>query len=528
MMAAFSAPDGPQVNPAHPCVSMDNTQTSGYDSDDKFRVAFQNASIGMLMRSPQGQFIDANAAYCTITGYSTEELRTLSPHELVHPDDFASSRQRAAHLLQSGAAGYVSEGRLIRKDRSAVPVRASVSLVRHADGSPQWFIVFVEDISDRVAAEAALRVALQDAQRANETKSRFLAATSHDLRQPLQALTSYTDALAFTQLDAKQQSILGKMQQSAQNLTEILNQLLDLSKLDAGMVKAEPAEVETSDIAARLVDDFSPLAAAKHLSFDVFTSKHCSQIQADPGLLAAVLSNLIGNAVKYTERGGILISIRPRGDRALIQVWDTGIGIANDYVNQVFEEYFQINNPSRDQKKGYGLGLSIVKRLAALLETEVRCRSRPGRSSVFEFSLRRPAEGAPTQPKVEPKAPNLAVATDRRRIVIVEDDAEVAEALSMALELSHFKAEIYQSAEMALSALQVQEPDFIICDYGLPGMNGVQFLNAIQKRAVRPIKAVLYSGETSPEFVAAGKAGNWTLLPKPIRLPDLLDALQRL
>lgn len=237
------------------------------------------------------------------------------------------------------------------------------------------------------AANRELQAAKDAAEDATEAKSRFLAAASHDLRQPIQAINLFQDALYRTGLNQEQQRINEYLSLSAHSLVELLNALLDVSKLDAGAITPTREVIDVHDLFSRIDAEFSPLAAAQSLRFKLHFPFNKMALCTDGTLLQSLLRNLIGNALKYTGQGGVLVAIRRRGDQAIIQVWDTGIGIAPEHRETIFEEYFQVGNPERDKANGLGLGLSIVKRLAKLLETQIVCRSRLGRGSVFEFRL---------------------------------------------------------------------------------------------------------------------------------------------
>lgn len=271
--------------------------------------------------------------------------------------------------------------------------------VEQCEGRTTQVYGALQDITERKLAEDEVIAAKQAAENASLSKSRFLAAASHDLRQPVQAINLFRDALDRTELNDEQKRICDYLSLSTQSLGDILNALLDISKLDAGVVKPHLEEIQ-SDALFRYIDsEFAPLATAKSLRFKLHFPQREMTVLADAKLLQSLLRNLIGNAIKYTEKGGILVGIRRRGNHAVIQVWDTGIGIALEHTSIIFDEYFQIGNPERDRAKGLGLGLSIARRLAKLLETEIVCRSRPGKGSVFEFSLRfsdKPRDEAPS------------------------------------------------------------------------------------------------------------------------------------
>lgn len=441
----------------------------------------------------------------------------------------ASRARMATEILPAVQRHGSWRGEIQMRVRGGVDAPIDMTLMSHRDekGVPNRISAVIRDITDRKRAEAAA-IGARAAEQASRTKTQFLAAASHDLRQPLQTLNLYADALALSTLDERQRKILDNMMKSARNLGGILNQLLDISKLDAGMVKFEPATVLAESILVVLDNEFARLAADKHLRFDVFASKHCPCIHADAHLLTTVLRNLVGNAIKYTEHGGILVSIRRRDDRVLVQVRDTGIGMSEDDVAHIFEEYFQVNNPERDRAKGYGLGLSIVRRLARLMDTEISCRSVPGKGSVFALSLPLPAGAAACAIEAEPAAQAMPAVLRGKRIVIVEDDGDVAQALTQALVMCDIDSLIFPSAEAALASPETRRADYFLCDLRLPGIDGLQLLETLQESAAAPLKAVLFSGETSPRQVARAKAAGWTTLTKPIHLPQLLLALERL
>jgi signal transduction histidine kinase len=231
----------------------------------------------------------------------------------------------------------------------------------------------------------ALVAAREEAERANEAKSRFLAAASHDLRQPFQAMRLFRAALTPYLSAPAAEGIAGKLDEAMTAGEQLLNALLDVSTLEAGMVTARPVPVSAGELIERLAREFQPQVEAHGLRLRAVARP--ALILTDPVLLERMLRNLLHNAVRYTERGGILIGARRRGGRLVFQVVDTGIGIAADQHDKVFEDFYQIGNPSRDRSCGLGLGLSVVARMAMLLRHPVSLRSQPGRGSTFSVSV---------------------------------------------------------------------------------------------------------------------------------------------
>ncbi len=384
------------------------------------------------------------------------------------------------------------------------------------------------DITERKQVQAELVAAKDSAEAANLAKSRFLAAASHDLRQPIQAIRLFEAALDQAGLSKEQKQVHNYLAQSVQSLGVILDALLDVSKFDAGMVPMCPEPIAVDDLFRAIESEFAPLATAKSLRFKLYFPQESISLLTDVKLLHILLGNLIGNAFKYTETGGILVGVRRRGTRALVQVWDTGMGIAPENMNTIFDEYFQIGNPERDRIKGVGLGLAIARRIARLLGTEVVCHSRLAEGSVFEFSLPLADKVLPKDPPLAEGASTFSVATSSlagRHIVVIDDHALVAEATKLTLESYGLRVTTYCDAEAALEDPEITNADFYVSDLSLPGMNGFQLLGAIQQRSEKPIKAVVLTGNTAPDQIEMIQSSGWKVLYKPIDLPTLLSAI---
>ncbi len=463
---------------------------------------------------------------------------------LTHPDDVPRIIAAMAESARTMTPYHVE----MRVCRPGLPVRwielRSVPL-RQADGSVLWHGIML-DIDERKRSEAeleqhrhhleklvedrthALSIAKETAEVATRAKTHFLAAASHDLRQPLQAIRLFNDSLTMTGLDAKQKEISGKLSKSVSSLGKLLSDLLDLSRLDAGVIEPQPVAIQAEDLLGTIGAEFDAVSRDKNLSLNLFCPRQSLTLFSDDSLLLTMLRNLVSNAVKYTKRGGVLVGVRRRGDRALIQVWDTGIGIPPGQTDSIFEEYFQIGNPQRDRAKGVGLGLAIVMRLSRLLDIGVSFHSREGKGSVFELAVPL-ADESDLHASPMPAAATLATVASTRlagkRIVVIEDDATAAEAIQLSLEIHGVHVTLFGSAEDALGSAAAKGADYYISDYRLPGMNGLQLLDAIQNNSAEPIKAVLLTGNTSPDQIAMMQSSRWKVLFKPIGLADLLSAL---
>jgi PAS domain S-box-containing protein len=464
---------------------------------------------------------------------------------LAHPDDLPRIMAGMEESARTMTPYHVE----VRACRPGLPMRwielRSVPL-RQADGSVLWHGIML-DIDERKRNETelerhrhdleklvedrtlALSIAKESAEAATRAKTHFLAAASHDLRQPLQAIRLFNDALTRSGLDEEQKRISHYLSKAVCSLNELLNDLLDISRLDAGKVEPQPVAIEAEGLLGMIAGEFDAVSREKNLSLNLFCPRRGLALFSDETLLLTMLRNLVSNAVKYTACGGVLVAIRRRGERALIQVWDTGIGIAPEQMDSIFEEYFQIGNPERDRAKGVGLGLAIVRRLSRLLDIGVRFRSREGKGSMFELSVPLANESAKHALSIPASAGLASVASARlagKRIVVIEDDATAGESIRLSLEMDGAHVTLFNRAEDALGSAEAMGADYYISDYRLPGMNGLQLLDAIQSNSAEPIKAVVLTGNTSPNQILRMQSSRWQVLFKPIGLPKLLSALE--
>lgn len=502
-------------------------------SESQFRELAQIVPVGIAHFDVDGRYTFVNDRHMAITGRRRDELIGRDWSAFVHPEDV----ERIGTLWPSSASAaraFVGECRFARPDGELAYVLAEVQGEIGKDGRLLGATAALTDITQRKRAEAELLVAKQQAESANLAKTRFLAAASHDLRQPIQAINLFRDALERTALSEEQHAISRFLSKSVQSLGELLYSLLDISKLDAGQVRPQLKPLPVEELFRALDAEFSTLARQKNLRFKLFFPFRDELLVTDPDLMTSVLRNLIDNALKYTERGGILIGYRRRGTQAVIQVWDTGIGIEPRYGDRIFEECFQIGNPVRDRSKGLGLGLSIVRRTARLLGCEVTYRSRFGRGSVFELLLPQQAVAGVFERSAALAAGLGEVPTVEEdysafkgwRVVVIEDDLAVATSIEVALRTLGVHVTVFGSAELALASVDGAGVDCYISDFSLPGMNGLQLLDALQRRAGGPIRGVLVTGETSPERIALTTSSRWKVLFKPVSLPGLAAAMR--
>lgn len=366
----------------------------------------------------------------------------------------------------------------------------------------------------------------QVAEQANLAKSRFLAAASHDLRQPLTALELFLSALDGTLESDEQRRLMQRVQQSSTSLQELLDALLDISRLDAQSIEPNVEPIPVVSLFAGLADEFAPLAAEKGLSFD---TKVCDcAIASDPLLLRRMLSNLLSNAIRYTEKGGVHMACVPLPDGGVsLEVQDTGIGIAGAEQQQVFDEFHQLNNPSRDRAQGLGLGLAIVRRLSQLLDHPLSLESEPGEGS--RFAIRVPLGEMP-QALAQPAHGSEPVEW-RGRVLVLDDEIDVREALQATLQRWRMPARSVADVEQALRLLDSGEfePELLICDYRLSGgRSGIDAVRDMRKAIAREVPALIISGDTGPDQVALIHNSGLTWLSKPVGAETLFQRIQQL
>jgi len=358
---------------------------------------------------------------------------------------------------------------------------------------------------------------------ANRAKSRFLAAASHDLRQPMHALGLFVEQLSDMIKYPNARKIVDQVHASVEAMEQLLNALLDISKLDAGVLTPQIEDFSLATLLQRMENNFAAEARAKGLRLRV---RPCDlAVRSDPLLLERIVMNLVSNAVRYTERGGIVVGCRRRGKRVRIEVWDSGIGIAEDKQREIFQEFIQLGNSERDRSRGLGLGLAIVERLAQLLNHRIDLASTPGRGSRFsiELPISDVQQTLPEQRALSPMTNSL----NGLFVVVVDDEALVRAGMEGVLHGWGCHVVNAGSGDEALVLLGEHErtPDVVISDYRLrENETGIEVINRIRTHYASAIPAALISGDTAPERLREAKDSGYPLLHKPVS-PAKLRAL---
>ncbi len=373
----------------------------------------------------------------------------------------------------------------------------------------------------------AAQAARLEAEVANRAKTRFLAAASHDLRQPLHAMGLFAEALRQRSHDPAVADLVNSINESVDALDSLFSELLDITRIDGGGVEVRLQRLTLEALFQRLRLTFDPPAFEKGLSLRLRGGRHA--VQTDPLLLERILRNLVANAIRYTDDGTVLVSARRRGDRVEVRVWDSGRGITPEDQARVFEEFYQVAGPAPppEQRKGLGLGLAIVQRLARLIDAPLTLRSQPGRGSVFTLLLPA-AHGAETEPAPRHAANMPAPTLAGRRILVADDDAAVRGGLRALLtawgaELLSF-ASVAEALDWAGSPDAVV-PDLLIVDYQLEaGRTGIELIDGLRRRLGAAIPAIIVTGSTLSGHEREADEHDFHLLFKPV-VPHKLRAM---
>jgi signal transduction histidine kinase len=367
-----------------------------------------------------------------------------------------------------------------------------------------------------------LRDQKQVAENANIAKSKFLAAASHDLRQPLHALTLFVATLNEKIRFPEVRVVVDNIKHSVTALEGLFNALLDISRLDAGIVQPKIIAANIKPLFQLLSDEYAPQTRSQGLEWNM----HCDDIAArtDPVLLETILRNLISNAIRYTPHGSIELRCRAQDDQVVIEIQDTGIGISAENQDEVFDEFVQLQNPERDRTKGLGLGLAIVKRLVNLLHHKLHMHSVPGIGTHFRIQL--PIAETVITPLPETIDWQKDSSGKGLRVLVIDDEAVVLTAVDSLLSEWGYEVFVADSAEEALNSLHAA-PDVIIADYRLrQNLTGIEAIHAVHARWGSHIPALIITGDTGPEQLREASQSGYSLLHKPVQ-PGRLRAFLR-
>jgi len=510
---------------------------------ERYKWLFENALHGIFQAeintSNARQIIrQANPAIAHMCGYRSaehfqERVKHLSTHLFFDPGDL----NRLMNVLNREGKWVGFESRLKRAGGDAVPVSMNVLLKDREQGLIE---VFVHDITERKRSQEdmarlnseleqrveerthELRLAKQEAEEANASKDKYLAAASHDLLQPLNAARLLVATLQESPLDNNSQNMVGRIHTALTSAEELLADLLDISRLDANAVIPEVQSIPIQDVFDTLHSEFLPVAEQAGLELRKLDSSHL--IRSDARLLMRILRNFISNAIRYTETGKVLIGCRQRSDHIELVVCDTGPGIAKHQQQEIFREFRQLENAHKARSKGVGLGLAIVERIARMLEHPIGLRSRTNSGSCFYVTVPI-ARGTQPQPAPVAEVSNRITSLEGIRVLVIDNEEPIRDSMSRLLETWGCDTLTAADTAEALQQAERMPPDLILADYHLDhGETGMGSLEAIQQALQFSIPAIVITADRTDRVRREIANAGATKMNKPVR-PAKLRAL---
>jgi len=470
------------------------------------------------IRSGLSQFSD-NAAQILGLDRRSPEASFL---ERLHADDrllLSAAVRDLCPLKPSYAISY----RYVRPDGQQVWLESTGSAVFDEAGQVSHVRGLRADITERKRFEEELVEARKAAEQANHAKSSFLAAASHDLRQPLQAMRVLQGTLAQQIHDPAARRSIVSIGRSLETMTDMLTSLLDINQIEAGHLRPSPSDFPINEIFDALTIDFRDLAGEKGLRWRLVRSR--MTVHSDRRLLKEMIRNLLSNAVRYTDRGSILVGCRRDGDKVRIEVWDSGVGIVGEQMPRIFEEHYQ--GPQSSQLGGFGLGLAIVQRLGNTLGHQIAARSTPGKGSVFSIEV--PLACEQSRAGVQTELPmSRSDAPVSGMILLIEDETSVRNALESWLGSEGLRAASVANGHAALALITEKgmRPDLVLSDYNIPGpLNGIESVHALREALTWKIPAIILTGDTRSHVIEAIAKHGIAIAVKPVKVDQLKELI---
>jgi PAS domain S-box-containing protein len=442
--------------------------------------------------------------------------------ERVHVDDRAAFKSHVRGVHPANPS-YSMTFRYLRPDGEEVWLEETAKAEFDAAERMVRISGLTLDFTARRRVEEELADARKAAELANRAKSAFLAAASHDLRQPLQTVKLLQEALTRRVEDEEARKLLARIARSLETMTDMLNSLLDINRLESGIVTATMTDFPINDVLDSLAADFTDVVEAKGLKWRLVRSS--VRIRSDEHMLKEMIRNLLSNALRYTERGTVLLGCRRGSENIRIQVWDSGVGIMGEEVPRIFEEHYQAADG--EQLGGFGLGLAIVRRLGKLLGHEIDVRSTPGRGSAFSIEVPTAQDLPDAERRDDAQAPE-PLASFHGTILLIEDDAFVRDGLDALLRSHGIRAILAATGNEALTIVTEHgvRPDLVVTDYNLPGsLNGTASVTALRAALEWKVPAIVLTGDIRSQVIDAISRHDVSIAIKPLKAAEFVRML---
>jgi len=504
------------------------------ESEEQFRSAMQYSSIGMALVAPTGRWLRVNQALCHIVGYSEAELLAIDFQTITHPDDLSHDLELLRKLSLGEIQTYQMEKRYFHKLGHIVWILLSVSVVRDPNGRPRYFISQIQDISDRKQVMEELVLAKDAAEGAARAKSEFLAMISHEIRTPLNPILGAVQLLLDQESSPEQRELLQVIHSAGEHLLTLLNDILDLAKVEAGVAQLSLNSCRVSELVQGVLDIKREEARAKRLTLSAEWDKDLAYCYfLDEPRLRQILLNLIGNAVKFTSVGGITVQVErtaqdSKRDQLRFSVCDTGIGLRPDHARRIFDPFYQVDSSPKRRYEGAGLGLAICQRLIHMMAGEIGVDSKLGEGATFWFSVwlerRRSMDDSGTPWPMPLKS------VHHRRILLAVPVEQDRLLLTTALERAECEVTPATCAAHAIARFQPGAYDLILLDEGLLDLDCREVVGILREReqqaGVAPTAVILQALQAEEaDLRKAKQAGFTSVLAKPIRHVQLMRLL---
>lgn len=533
----------PSQPPGTPPASIDDLlvdpqQALADRRDAPYRLIFHRAGIGMVRLSLSGTILEVNQRFADIVGRQPRDLIGLHAEDITHPQDIVPSRAHLENVLGGAQEGFQTEKRYVRPDGQAVWAAVNVVLLRDEHGQPRELVAVIEDITERQRMQEAMSSA-RAAERASKAKTEFLSRMSHELRTPLNGVLGMAQSLRDESLTPDQKDRVQTIIDSGRTLTALLNDILDLSKIEAGKLDISPIDDDLRHALKRCVQLFEPQAREKGVTLSLSVDDKTPRwMRFDPVRVRQCVNNLVSNAVKFTEKGTIDITVSAdlSGGRPAvrIEVIDTGPGMDEATLARLFTPFTQADASITRRFGGTGLGLTIARRLARLMGGDVTARSEVGRGTTMTFAFIADF-AAPDAKKAalteETAARAETAAALREKTLLIVDDIQVNRQVAT-LFLAPFCGRILQaeSGAEALALLEREAIDVVLMDVQMPIMDGFETTRRVRQlpgpAADVPIVA-LTAEAMEGDRERCLSAGMNDYAPKPLDVRTLLSAINR-